>query len=226
MFLNPAASELPLLDHMEFRDRLSSASSASGKSGNVIHFGKPEPGRQTNCYEEVRAKNGAVQIVDHLNCTKPAVPYDLAILKGYKNVALRREFVEFILRHPVAKAFYAWLYNTRVPDEHFYSTLDSIRVVSEETGTVQQVVEERMNGSSEYWQNGVCLRKSFWFPAHSGPRKCHGHEIRYVCNFGVGDLPRLRKDSGKCLMGNKFNLDTDPLAVWCQITHLMLARQK
>lgn len=89
-----------MLDHLSFRNRLTSA------KGNVVHFGKPEPGRQTNCYQEIKyelfdfglflPKNAFiylfrtgprlidVEIAFHPNCTKGPVPYNLTILKGYK----------------------------------------------------------------------------------------------------------------------------------------------
>lgn len=49
LFLNAASSELPLVGHQEFRRRLSEA---GGKS--IVHFGKPEKGRQDSCFDEVR----------------------------------------------------------------------------------------------------------------------------------------------------------------------------
>ena len=51
---------------------------------------------------------------------------------------------DFVLTHPVAKTFYDWLYNTRVSDEHFYSTLESIQIMSKAERSVTQIVEENM----------------------------------------------------------------------------------
>ena len=46
--------------------------------------------------------------------------------KGYKNVMIRRDFANFLIHHPVAKAFEEYLRDTIVPDEHLYATLGRI----------------------------------------------------------------------------------------------------
>ena len=53
-------------------------------------------------------------------------PYGLKIFKGYKNVMIRRDFANFLIFHPVAKAFEEFLHDTIVPDEHLYATLARI----------------------------------------------------------------------------------------------------
>ena len=58
--------------------------------------------------------------------TKPKPPYGLEVFKGYKNVMIRRDFANFLIHHPVAKAFEEYLHDTLVPDEHLYATLGRI----------------------------------------------------------------------------------------------------
>ena len=58
--------------------------------------------------------------------TKPKPPYGLEVFKGYKNVMIRRDFANFLINHPVAKAFEEYLHDTLVPDEHLYATLGRI----------------------------------------------------------------------------------------------------
>jgi hypothetical protein len=48
------------------------------------------------------------------------------VYKGYKNVMIRRDFANFLIRHPVAKAFEEYLHDTMVPDEHLYASLARI----------------------------------------------------------------------------------------------------
>ena len=55
-------------------------------------------------------------------------PFGLKIFKGYKNVIMRRDFVEFIINHPVAIIYKDFLKNINVPDEHFYATLSRINM--------------------------------------------------------------------------------------------------
>ena len=47
--------------------------------------------------------------------------------KGSKNVVLTREKVKFIIEHPISFELLNWLQHTWVADEHFYSTIDSIK---------------------------------------------------------------------------------------------------
>ena len=44
--------------------------------------------------------------------------------------------------------------------------------------------------------------------------------IRDICNFGALDLPRVRETGQQCLTGNKFNLEVDASAVFCQMKQL------
>ena len=48
------------------------------------------------------------------------------VYKGYKNVMIRRDFANFLIYHPVAKAFEEYLHDTMVPDEHLYASLARI----------------------------------------------------------------------------------------------------
>ena len=57
-------------------------------------------------------------------------------------------------------------------------------------------------------------RKDVLFNLYFFLIRCYGKWIRQICNFGLGDLPRL--ESSSCLTANKFNLDVDPLAAVCQ----------
>ena len=63
---------------------------------------------------------------------KTPVPYGLKIFKGYKNVILRRDMVDFLINHPISLVFRQYIQDIKIPDEHFYATL--IRVTN-----IQQV---------------------------------------------------------------------------------------
>ena len=69
------------------------------------------------------------KMIDTTLQRKPKPPYDLKVFKGFKNVILRRDFVEFSIQHPVAKKFQKFLKDTRIPDEHYYATLSRIEKV-------------------------------------------------------------------------------------------------
>ena len=49
------------------------------------------------------------------------------IRKGSKNVALRRDFAHFVVHDSLSIDLLHFLQNTFVPDEHFYSTLATVK---------------------------------------------------------------------------------------------------
>ena len=51
------------------------------------------------------------------------VPFNLTLYKGAKSYYLPRRFVQFLLTHPVARAFLAWAATTAVPDETVVASL-------------------------------------------------------------------------------------------------------
>ena len=61
----------------------------------------------------------------------------------------------------------------------------------------------------EDYYRGICPKYVNWYDGAGV--LCKGQWIRTVCNFGVGDLPRVQ--SSGCLFGNKFNLEVDTYAV-------------
>ena len=60
----------------------------------------------------------------HMNRGFPRYPpYNVTVRKGAKNVAITRDFGKYVLENEFAILLYNFLQNTRIPDEHFYSTL-------------------------------------------------------------------------------------------------------
>uniref|UniRef100_A0A671VJZ8 Uncharacterized protein n=1 Tax=Sparus aurata TaxID=8175 RepID=A0A671VJZ8_SPAAU len=71
----------------------------------------------------------------------------------------------------------------------------------------------------------VCERGSM-LPGSQGSLEavypeCHGNHVREICVYGAGDLPWLLEQHH--LFANKFDTDTDPIAVYCLEKYL---RQK
>lgn len=55
---------------------------------------------------------------------------------------------------------------------------------------------------------------------HAAYSKCQAHYVREVCVFGVGDLQWLIHQHHH--FGNKFDMDSDPIAVFCLERYLRL----
>ena len=157
-------------------------------------------------------------------------------MKGSKNVALTRAEAKSVINDALAISLQDWLKDTWVPDEHFYSTLATVKSYDMEVnhslvtlfrsdlesffqkGTVKQDLScncRTLNCCTKF----ACIRKSLWFDRESEQTVlCKGKVIRWICNLSTADLPRIREDAAalNCFMANKFNLDVDPVAVLCQ----------
>ena len=113
---------------------------------------------------------------------------------------------EFMLNDQSSFDLQNWLQYTHVPDEHFYSTL-----------AIYALSNNLINGNI-YTEN-ECVRFSLWiYYSKEEEEKCDGKVIRSICNFGYKDLHKIRQSN--CLSANKFNLDVDPMAVFCQMNYL------
>ena len=68
------------------------------------------------------------------------VPFNLTIYKGAKSYRLPRQFVKFLLSHPVSLTFLEWSKTTAVPDEMVVPTLARISdmVETKNTWVVEQ----------------------------------------------------------------------------------------
>ena len=57
-------------------------------------------------------------------------------MKGTRYVILKRDFAEFIANHPISIKYYNWITDMMSGDESFFSTLATIKVLS--NGTILQ----------------------------------------------------------------------------------------
>ena len=91
-------------------------------------------------------------------------PYKLKIFKGFKNVMIRKDFANFLIYHPVAKAFQEYMNDTWTPDEHFYATMSRIKHIGEKLQVDCGNQEARScdacpEGQGSNWCSGDCVLK-------------------------------------------------------------------
>ena len=55
---------------------------------------------------------------------KQRIPRGFNVIKGSTHMAVTREFVEFAVNDPRAHDLLYWMRNIKVPDEHFFQTLN------------------------------------------------------------------------------------------------------
>jgi hypothetical protein len=126
------------------------------------------------------------------------IPFGLAIYKGSKSYCLPRQFVDFLLTHPVATSFIEWSKTTAVPDEMVVPTLARISAM------------KMTNGSWEVEQNYVPQPWSHFQMWYKG---CRGMYRNKVCVLTLKDLSTIVKDGWTVV--NKVRSDFEPYLAEC-----------
>ena len=73
----------------------------------------------------------------------PPPPYNLTLYKGIKSYRLPRQFVTFLLTHPVARDYIDWVRFTTLPEEHTVATLARITDITLGRDGVWSVTQSR-----------------------------------------------------------------------------------
>ena len=146
VFMNPAGSELPMYGIADIRERL------KGINGSVIRSA-PEPKAEMG--EKIRkmSKEKRLKINKNLkfvpdDSNRAILPLNaaaLTVMKGSRNVALSRDFVDFVLDSEVSQELMGWIRDYPVPDEHFYATLATIKEVSVGIFKVRRIATRRVH---------------------------------------------------------------------------------
>ncbi|KAL8578022.1 hypothetical protein ACOMHN_048798 [Nucella lapillus] len=132
------------------------------------------------------------------------VPWNLTMTKGDVHVIASRQYVDYVINSRVARQLLEWLRNCFIPDESFFSTLNynpQLGVPGSFTGPESEMSDMAFR-SLKLWS----------FVPNT---KCHGRWVRFICHFGVGDLPTLISPSSPFLIANKFSYDYQPAAYDC-----------
>ncbi|KAM4698706.1 beta-1,3-galactosyl-O-glycosyl-glycoprotein beta-1,6-N-acetylglucosaminyltransferase 7-like [Rhinophrynus dorsalis] len=137
---------------------------------------------------------------------KTSPPHNLTLFFGTAYYALTRGFVQFVLSDKRAKDLLEWSKDTYSPDEHYWVTLNRLKDVPGSTPKAQ-------------WEGNIRAIK--WRDqegsTHTG---CHGHYVRDICVYGLGDLQWLTQSPH--LFANKFDPGQYPLVTDCLERHYRL----
>ena len=166
------------------------------------------------------------------NTLKSPVPHGFNIYKGSAHIVASRAFVEFALNDEKARDLQEWMRDTRLPDEHFFNTLNHnphFGVPGAYKGTcrvqlhlsrVHCVTSDSQAAWCSAWVHVVSgdpglksfyTRFKLWWENESS--QCSGLWSRYICNIGVAELTSLR--TSKHLFLNKVRRDVSPIAYEC-----------
>ncbi|KAM4609523.1 beta-1,3-galactosyl-O-glycosyl-glycoprotein beta-1,6-N-acetylglucosaminyltransferase 7-like [Discoglossus pictus] len=136
---------------------------------------------------------------------KDKPPHNLTLYFGTAYYALTREFVNFVLSDTQAKNLLEWSKDTYSPDEHYWVTLNRLKDAPGSTPDAQ-------------WEGNIRAIK--WQDKESSNNGCHGHYVRDICVYGLGDLQWLMESPH--LFANKFDPERYPLVTDCLQRHYRL----
>ena len=143
--------------------------------------------------------------------TKVRPPHGIALYKSSSYNALAREFVEFLLTNQTAIDFYHWIYNARIPEEHFYASL--------------YMLPEVPQGNSSY--NSSDIVAVTWGEKYNDKtfRDCAGKLVHSVCIITIGDLPMVSASANNrtatFLFYNKYFMEDDHIVMDCMEENLI-----
>ncbi|XP_061192186.1 beta-1,3-galactosyl-O-glycosyl-glycoprotein beta-1,6-N-acetylglucosaminyltransferase-like [Saccostrea echinata] len=134
-------------------------------------------------------------------------PHKIRPIKGAVHVTVNRNFVEYSINNHVGKDFLAWVQKAgTVPDETFFASLihnPHLGIPGSFKGQVETDYSLKKPFLSRFksWRDAP----NYW--------PCHGHFVRGICIFGLGDLPLLARRPE--FFANKFHIDYQPHILLC-----------
>ena len=235
--ISMAGSELPLVTYATLRSRLTNALGNDGSSVESFTMPNYQLKRRlskkamadcTICPDEKNTevrkwKSKTPLQFEFTNPLKTDKKYTMRVYKGLRSVILSYKDADFMVNHPVGKQFYQWIEKSSMTEEHFYSSLIRVKVDSKTS-----LVTQNTDATREDILHGIqCIRYTHWYygvrmGGKTYKRKaCFGNFIHAICNFNSFDVEKLHEGSEKCLIGNKFGLDVDKMAVVVHWSNLL-----
>ncbi|XP_040898197.1 beta-1,3-galactosyl-O-glycosyl-glycoprotein beta-1,6-N-acetylglucosaminyltransferase-like [Toxotes jaculatrix] len=210
-FINLCGQDFPLKTNLEIVRILSSM-----RGGNSLESEKLPEGKKWRVTNAHHIVNGKIQGTGK---AKDPPPFNLPILAGNAYIVVNRGYVRSVLEDKRIQALIEWSKDTYSPDEFLWATIQRIPGVPGSTWPNSKFDMTDINAIAR-------LVKWQWHEGSEGSLEavypeCHGNHVRSICVYGAGDLQWLLEQHH--LFANKFDTDSDPIAVYCLEKYL---RQK
>lgn len=210
-FINVCGQDFPLKTNLEMVRMLRSLKGLNSMESEQMPAGKKW--RVTNVHQIV---NGHIQGTGK---QKEPPPFNLPILSGNAYIVASRGYIRSVLEDVRIQTLIEWAKDTYSPDEFLWATIQRMPGVPGST---------RPNRKYDMTDINAIARLVKW-QSHEGPQdslnavysECRGNHVRGVCVYGAGDLPWIIAQHH--LFANKFDINTDPIAIYCLEKYL---RQK
>ncbi|CAK6966448.1 beta-1%2C3-galactosyl-O-glycosyl-glycoprotein beta-1,6-N-acetylglucosaminyltransferase-like [Scomber scombrus] len=197
-FINLCGQDFPLKTNLEIVQML-----ASLKGGNSLESEKLPEGKKWRATGK----------------EKEPPPFNLNIISGNAYIVVNRGYVRSVLEDERVQTLIEWAKDTFSPDEFLWATIQRMPGVPGSTWPNQKYDMTDMNAIARLvkweWHEGSQDSLDSVYP------ECQGNHVRSICVYGAGDLQWMIKQHH--LFANKFDIDTDPIAVHCLEKYL---RQK
>ncbi|XP_013872809.1 beta-1,3-galactosyl-O-glycosyl-glycoprotein beta-1,6-N-acetylglucosaminyltransferase [Austrofundulus limnaeus] len=202
-FINLCGQDFPLKTNLEMVRMLRSMRGSNSLESETVPADKKW--RISYVHEII---NGDVKTTKTL---KNPAPFNLPIKSGGAYIVVSRGFVRSVLEDTRIEMLINWFKDTYSPDEFLWATIQRIPGVPGSKWPNRKYDQTDINALARLvkWENheGSQDSESAVYP------KCQGNHVRAVCVYGAGDLQWLLEHLH--LFANKFDTETDPVAIYC-----------
>ncbi|KAJ3603602.1 hypothetical protein NHX12_028347 [Muraenolepis orangiensis] len=196
-FLNLCGQDFPLKTNLEMVRSLKTL-----KGANTMETEQMVEGKRWRVRSAHHIVNGEIQATGKI---KQPPPFNLPILAGNAYIVVSRGYVHSILYDEDVQRLAAWAQDTYSPDEFFWATVQRMPNVPGSSPPDAKYDLTDVNALAR-------MVKWVWHEGTLYP-PCHGHHVRAICVYGLGDLQWLL--GRHHFFANKFDLDSDPFALHC-----------
>ncbi|XP_041856168.1 beta-1,3-galactosyl-O-glycosyl-glycoprotein beta-1,6-N-acetylglucosaminyltransferase-like [Melanotaenia boesemani] len=210
-FINLCGQDFPLKTNLEMVRMLRTL-----RGGNSLESESMPPEKKWRVSYVHQIINGGIQTTKE---TKDPPPFNLPIMSGSAYIVVSRGYVRSVLKDHRIRALIEWSKDTYSPDEHLWATIQRVPGVPGSKWPNRKYDMSDVNAIARLvkwqWHEGSEDSMGAVYP------ECKGNHVRSVCVYGAGDLQWLLEQDH--LFANKFDVDTDPIAIFCLEKYL---RQK
>ncbi|XP_068615243.1 beta-1,3-galactosyl-O-glycosyl-glycoprotein beta-1,6-N-acetylglucosaminyltransferase-like [Brachionichthys hirsutus] len=210
-FINLCGQDFPIKTNLEIVKTLQSL-----RGGNSMESEKMHESKKWRVLNSHQIVDNTVQGTGQ---KKAPPPFDLPILSGNAYIVVNRGYVRSVLEDNRIHQLIEWANDTYSPDEFIWATIQRMPGVPGSTRPSIKYDMTDINALARLvkwsWHEGSDRSLDAVYP------ECQGSHVRAICVYGAGDLSWMLEQHH--LFANKFDVDTDSIAVYCLEKYL---RQK
>nr|XP_061802141.1 beta-1,3-galactosyl-O-glycosyl-glycoprotein beta-1,6-N-acetylglucosaminyltransferase-like [Nerophis lumbriciformis] len=205
-FLNVCGQDFPLKTNLEMVRALRALD--GGNSLGTIAFPKEKMWRVDKVYKVVNGRWRGIG--------KKKGPPPVQLFSGNAYIIVSRGFVQSVLEDQRIRTLIDWAKDTFDAEETVWATAQRIPGVPGSTWANNKYDMTDLHAIARLvkwaWHEGDRSSKNAAYPP------CQGVHVRDICVYGAGDLQWLL--THRHLFANKFDINTDPVAIYCLENYL------